>query len=135
MPRNPDEYSIGYRKPPVHTRFQKGQSGNPKGSKKGSKTLAKHIREELDRRITVTENGQRKTITKAEAIVKQLINKAVGGDAKVIPLILSEDRQHQVEASGAAATGETWTSEEDQKVILGLLERMRGDDEEDGHGQ
>jgi Family of unknown function (DUF5681) len=28
------EYAIGYGKPPVHTRFAKGQSGNPKGRPK-----------------------------------------------------------------------------------------------------
>ena len=24
-------YAVGYRKPPLHTRFQKGRSGNPSG--------------------------------------------------------------------------------------------------------
>ncbi|MGJ3627161.1 DUF5681 domain-containing protein [Sphingomonas sp. MMS24-JH45] len=35
-------YEVGYGKPPIHARFQKGQSGNPKGRKKGSKNLVRH---------------------------------------------------------------------------------------------
>src|SRR5262245_29748444 len=41
------QYEIGYGKPPRHTRFQKGQSGNPRGRKRGSVnteiTLRKHF--------------------------------------------------------------------------------------------
>jgi hypothetical protein len=31
-------YDVGYGKPPLHTRFRKGQSGNPKGRSKGTRT-------------------------------------------------------------------------------------------------
>jgi hypothetical protein len=33
-------YNVGYGKPPVQTRFRKGQSGNPKGRGKGSRNFA-----------------------------------------------------------------------------------------------
>ena len=34
----PPFYEVGYGKPPKHTRFQKGQSGNPGGRKRGMTT-------------------------------------------------------------------------------------------------
>ena len=46
---NGSNYLVGYRKPPVHTRFQPGQSGNPSGRAKGSqnfKTLLNRILKE-----------------------------------------------------------------------------------------
>jgi hypothetical protein len=30
MPENKRDYQVGRSKPPVHTRFKKGQSGNPR---------------------------------------------------------------------------------------------------------
>ena len=43
---------------------------------------------ELDERIPITENGQRRTITKLEATVKQVVNKAATGDAKAIRTLI-----------------------------------------------
>ena len=134
----PDDYEVGYRKPPQHSRWRKGQSGNPNGPGKGRSDLTRAIQHELTRRITVTEDGRRKRITKCEAIAKQLDNRAVAGDAKAIPLILSEDRQHQVEAALAGQGGASWNSEADQKVMLGILQRLKGDDvggEDEGNDQ
>jgi hypothetical protein len=35
----PAAYEVGYGKPPVHTRFKKGQSGNPRGSSRKSREI------------------------------------------------------------------------------------------------
>ena len=71
---------VGYRKPPAHTRFKKGQSGNPKGRPKGSLNLSTVLVRTLREQVVINEGGQRKTVTKLEAAVKQLANKAASGD-------------------------------------------------------
>jgi hypothetical protein len=82
------EYAVGKGKPPQHTRFHKGQSGNPKGRRKGSRNMATLLEQALNERVVVTENGKRKTITKLEAMLKQLANKAASGDHRAIKLLM-----------------------------------------------
>ena len=78
------EYQIGYGRPPQHTRFPKGQSGNPKDRLKGSRALASIWLRAMNEKVTINENGQRRRITKQEAAVKQLANKAASGDKRAI---------------------------------------------------
>jgi len=34
-----DGFTVGYKKPPQHSRFQPGRSGNPRGKQKGVRNL------------------------------------------------------------------------------------------------
>ena len=51
------EYAASYRKPPLHTRSKKGQSGNPRG--RPAKNLPALLAAALNEKVTVTENGER----------------------------------------------------------------------------
>ena len=82
-------YEIGYGKPPCHTRFQKGRSGNPKGRRRGSKNQATLLMEALHEPVIISENGHRKKITKQQVIIKQIVNKAASGDHRSIQLLLA----------------------------------------------
>ena len=77
-------YQVGYKKPPQHTRFKKGQSGNPRAKPKRSHDLASLLTEILDERVTMTENGQPRQITKREALVRRVIDRNVLGDPKAM---------------------------------------------------
>lgn len=88
-----DDYAIGYGHPPKHTQFQKGTSGNKKGRPKGSKNVATALHDELNERVFVTVNGKRGTITKREAILKQVVNKAAGGDTRSTQILLNLSRE------------------------------------------
>lgn len=90
---------VGYKNPPSANRFGPGISGNPKGRPKGSKNILKVIEKELDNRIGVTEGGARKTITKRVAAIKQLVNKAIGGDARALALLLKTAAENEEEPS------------------------------------
>ncbi|MDQ8699206.1 DUF5681 domain-containing protein [Hyphomicrobium sp. LHD-15] len=87
-------YDVGYGKPPKHSRFKRGQSGNPKGRPKGARNLDVAVQEELKQLVTVRENGRARRLSKRDVIAKSLVNKAVQGDLKALQLILSKaDRQ------------------------------------------
>ena len=73
---------VGYGQTPVHSRFRKGQSGNPRGRRKGSKNGRTLLAEELALPVSFVENGRRKKTTKLGLIVKQASNKAMKGDSR-----------------------------------------------------
>lgn len=83
------DYTVGYGKPPKHSQFKSGQSGNPKGHKKGSKGIKSDLGAQLKTKVSVTENGQRKDLRMQEVILKALAAKAVKGDVRAIELITS----------------------------------------------
>ena len=60
-----NSYDVGYRKPPKHGQFRKGRSGNPTGRKKGSHNLKTDLYDELFSKITISEGGRRRQITKS----------------------------------------------------------------------
>ena len=113
-----DQDQVGYARPPRKTQFQKGKSGNPAGRVKGSKNFSKVFLEALSEPVTVTERGERKRITKGEAIIKQLVNKGASGDARAIQLLLAELRHH-VESEFPADQA----AQEEQEQLL-MLERL-----------
>jgi hypothetical protein len=82
-------YKVGYGKPPVATRFQPGQSGNPKGRPKGSRNLANDLAAELDELITIREQGRARRITKQRALIKSLMERALAGDIRASSAMLA----------------------------------------------
>ncbi len=82
------DYEVGYKKPPIHTRFKKGQSGNPKGRPKGARNLRTELEEELQERIVVREGQTRKEVSKQRAMVKSLMARAARGDTRAIALVV-----------------------------------------------
>jgi hypothetical protein len=124
MKAEKDSYDVGFSKPPRSTRFRPGQSGNPAGRPRGAKNFATAIEEELLARVTVTENGKRKRISKREVIAKHLVNKAAGGDLKAIPLLLNETRARASNAADAALP-DVFDTFEDQTVFNTIIRRIR----------
>lgn len=119
-----DDYDVGYGKPPKQTRFEKGRSGNPKGRLKGVKTLAVALKEALAERVTVTENGRRRKITKLEAITTQLVNKAATADLTATRLLLGMVQLVETQADPSATTAMN-VGEDDEKVMRQLYARIR----------
>ena len=82
------DYEVGYGKPPRHTRFKPGRSGNPRGRPSGSKNLTTLLSEALNEFVIVAENGRRRKITKRQAIVTQLVNRSAKSDLRATKILL-----------------------------------------------
>src|SRR5438067_4302364 len=86
MDKQAGEYAVGHGKPPVETRFRKGQSGNPGGRPRGARKLVTLLGEALSRPSGFA-NADGSWMTKAEAIFASLVGQAMGSDLKAKRLL------------------------------------------------
>src|SRR5919106_1065841 len=95
------DYDVGYGRPPKHTQFKKGQSGNPKGRPKGAKNLRTILNSVLDKAIKVHEEGEPRSMSRLEALCTSLYARALKGDNRAVELILRvRERAELAEGSG-----------------------------------
>lgn len=120
---HPSEPPVGYRHPPQHAHFKKGQSGNPKGRAKDSKNLATVLMATVQETVTVNEGGRRKSITKLEAMSKQLANKAASGDPRATHLLMQMIQLF--EGRSGELTREMVIEEADELIMQQLFARIR----------
>ncbi len=94
-------YQVGFCKPPKHSQFRKGVSGNPGGRPKGSRNLLSMLQDILQEITVVRENRKRRRVSKGEAMFRSLVNRAISGDiaaitriAELVPARELEDVRH-----------------------------------------
>jgi hypothetical protein len=119
---------VGYRKPPWHSRFRKGQSGNPKGRPRGSQNYATILKKEIDDPVDVVENGKRRKLRKGHVMLRQQVLKAVGGDPKASAQVL--ELMHRHGFFGTAPSGNAAFAPEQlntMRAILDLYEILKDD--------
>jgi hypothetical protein len=78
-PDDGEDFGVGYRRPPMTTRFAKGRSGNPAGRPRGRHREAPY-EAILGQMVTVREGGTSRRVTAAEAFLLQLTKRALEGD-------------------------------------------------------
>jgi hypothetical protein len=87
---NPEKrYQVGYGRPPKHTRFTKGKSGNPKGRPKPEPDDidVEHLFiEQLFVPLTVNVNGKPKKRPAWEVVAKRLLAECMKGNLPAIKL-------------------------------------------------
>ena len=93
------DYKVGPGRPPLHTRFRKGQSGNPGG--RGKKQLSALLADALNEPVFVTIDGERRKTTKREAVVLQLVDKSTSADLRATKMLIDmmKDVEHKVAAA------------------------------------
>ncbi len=88
-PKPKGDYDIGYGKPPAHTRWKQGQSGNPRGRPSERRDIAAAVLRAAGETVQVTVNGRARRISKLEAAATQLANQAVRGDLHAIKYFMT----------------------------------------------
>lgn len=88
MAQGNSDYAVGFGKPPKSGQFKKGQSGNRKGRPKGARGLKTDLKAELAERVSITENGKTRKLTKQRLVVKRLITSAAKGEIRAISKLM-----------------------------------------------
>ena len=122
-----DNYDVGYKKPPKHTQFGHGVSGNPRGREPGSRNFSTLLERVLQSKIQVTEKNKKRAKRKDEVIVVQLVNKALGGDFRALALIIEMAEKNSTRAQKAQRPYEASVAdaEADAQVVADFLLRAR----------
>lgn len=127
MAKRPSDYEVGYGKPPKHTQWPPGKSGNPAGKEKGKRGLKKDLASVLDAKQTIRIEGKPYTATRQNLTVLTLATRAAAGDLKAAQLLLplvvqllgAEDR----------GTGRGKLSKQDQAIFEQFLGKLDDNDE------
>lgn len=118
----PIDSPVGYKRPPLHSRFKPGHSGNRKGRPKGRRNLKHDLHEEFSERINLREGDRTIRITKQRAVLKSMVARAIKGDVRAQSKIFEQrafgfDDELRSEAVLGA---------DDQAILAAFLARSKG---------
>jgi hypothetical protein len=119
---------VGFGKPPRHTQFKPGQSGNPAGRPKGTKNLKTDLEEELRELITVREGGNQKIVSKQRSMLKSLTAKAVQGDPRAAAIII--DMMYRLLHEDDAEDTSRVLSPDDKAILKAFENRLLRESDE-----
>ena len=119
---------VGFGKPPKHTQFKPGQSGNPAGRPKGTKNLKTDLEEELRELITIREGGNQKIVSKQRAMLKSLTAKAVQGDPRAAAIVI--DMMYRLLHEDDAEDTSRGLSPDDKAILKAFENRLLRESDE-----
>lgn len=117
-------YDIGFKKPPRHTQFKPGQSGNPRGRPKSTKNLKTDLLEELGEKIVVREGEHARKVSKQRAVVKSIVARTLQGDARAAALLTSM-MMRLLDTGEGPPEAEDFLAEDELEILKAFEERAR----------
>jgi hypothetical protein len=84
----PKEYKVGYGRPPLKTRWKKGESGSPRKKPQRQESIVETVDRLLLSPVKLALNGETKRVSALEAIVSQLQLKEMSGNARASRILL-----------------------------------------------
>jgi uncharacterized protein DUF5681 len=124
MADSESDYQVGPGRPPLHTRFKKGRSGNPGG--RSAKTLQALLADALSETVYITTDGRRRKITKREAIVTRMVDKSASADLRATKMLIDMMKDVERKAGVAAPPPEPRPLDAaDKEVVQLFVARLR----------
>jgi len=119
-----DGFTVGYKKPPQHSRFQPGRSGNPHGKQKGVRNLGSDVKRTLEVPVRLNEQGRARRVSTQEAALLRLREKALKGDARSLDQLIELAKTFNNSAA-VESVGDEALAAEDQAILDAYAEEVR----------
>ncbi len=116
-----DDAEGGYGRPPKHTRFKPGRSGNAKGRPKGGRNLKTDLANMLQKRVAIREDGELRHVSRQEAMLLTLYAKAVQGDMRASSQLIA--MLTKTEPREKAPSQPEVVTEKDRAIVEDYLRR------------
>ena len=120
-PNRPADYDIGRGKPPKASQFQRGQSGNPGGRKKGCPNLKTLLERVLESEIVVSKQGKPRSVPALEALLLGQVQEALRGRQRSAEYLIELYERY---TRGEEAPNEELSSE-DLAILAHYLKQPR----------
>jgi|SRR6185437_16102154 uncharacterized protein DUF5681 len=114
------DYKVGYKNPPIETRFKKGTSGNPSGKAKPATDVLTALEKTLSAPVTITRGGQSLTVSRLEAALERLVGKAAQGDTSAFRILSALLQTYQPPTEAPSSSKEE-LEQADQKILSRIL--------------
>jgi Family of unknown function (DUF5681) len=114
---------VGYARPPKHTQFRPGRSGNPRGRPKGRANLQDIVKDVLFEKLEVRVGERTQKLPSVSALMRTAMNRALKGDHKFLMAVISFIRLSGVSDMGADAFGTETDNSADEVILADFLQR------------
>jgi hypothetical protein len=111
---------VGYKKPPLKTRFKPSESGNPKGRPRGVRNFKSDLRDELHQLVPVRD-GDGERISKQRAFIRVMIGAALEGDMRAATILSTLCAR--AFAGDAEEAAKTDVAPEDRQILNAFVAR------------
>ncbi len=117
MATKDEEFEVGYGRPPRHTRFTKGHSGNPNGRPKRQDDLTRLLKQISARRVSVRQHGRTDRMTTNEVVLMTLARDAMKGDPQARRLWIELMRHVEATIPASEPAPNEPLTESDEAII------------------
>ena len=118
------DYDVGYRKPPKHAQFRPGQSGNPKGRKKGAKGMKTLAQKTLTAKVAVRTGNGPKQMMRIEALLHKMVELGMKGNPRALLALFSMYQSAVPEIIGTDMEQVTQPLSESDEAALAALKEI-----------
>ena len=115
-------YAVGYKRPPLHSRFAPGQSGNPKGRPKRTRSLEEMAGEELRKQRKVSLHGRTARMPVLKIMLASVAERAMRGDIAAFRALMPVMLRFFDAAEDSEALGTL--PEEDRQLLDSYMEKI-----------